>query len=85
MKNTELFNEMQGGKRFSNIHLNRAYLQVELDEESQKYCIINTCKGLRQYTRMPYGVKPASRILQKCQLKGISKTVVKIDNVLISG
>ena len=84
----DLFNEMQGGKRFSKIDLSRAYLQVELDEESQKYCIINTCKGLRQYTRMPYGVKPGSGIFQKLiesQLKGISKTVIKIDDVLLSG
>ena len=84
----DLFNEMQGGKRFSKIDLSRAYLQVELDEESQKYCIINTCKELRQYTRMPYGVKPRSGIFQKLiesQLKGISKTVIKIDDVLLSG
>ena len=40
----ELFNAMQGGKRFSKIDLSRAYLQVELDEESEKYCVINTCK-----------------------------------------
>ena len=82
----ELFIKIQGGKKYSKIDLSRAYLQVELDEESQKFCVINTCKGLRQYTRMPYGIKPASGIFQKLienRLKDIPMTVVKIDDILI--
>ena len=55
----ELFINVQGGQKYSNIDLSKAYLQVELDEESQQLCVINTCNGLRQYTRMPYGIKPA--------------------------
>ena len=61
----ELFHQMQGGTRFSKIDLSRAYLPLELDEEAQKFCVINTAKGLRQYTRVPYGIKPASGIFQK--------------------
>ena len=41
----EVFEKMQGGKLFSKIDLTQAYLQVELDEESKKYMVINTCKG----------------------------------------
>ena len=61
----ELFIKIQSGMKYSKVDLSRAYLQVELNEESQKFCVINTCKGRRQYTRMPYGIKPASGIFQK--------------------
>ena len=61
----ELFSKIQGGERFSKIHLTKAYLQVELDDKSQKYLTINTSKGLKQPTRMPYGVKPATGIFQR--------------------
>ena len=56
----ELLSKIQGGERFSKIDLTKAYLQVELDDESQKYLTINTSKGLKQPTRIPYGVKPAN-------------------------
>ena len=79
----ELFNQMQGGTRFSKIALSRAYLQVELDEEAEKFYVMNTAKGLRQYTRMPYGIKPASGIFQKV-IESQSKTIVNIDDILIS-
>ena len=41
----ELFIKIQGGMKYSKVNLSRAYLQVELNEESQKFCVINTCKG----------------------------------------
>ena len=61
----ELFSKMQGGKTFSKIDLTKVYLQVELDDESQKYLAINTSKGLKQPTRISYGVKPATGIFQR--------------------
>ena len=51
----ELFSKIQGGKKFSKIDLTKAYLQLELDEESQKFLTINTRKGLKHFTRLPYG------------------------------
>ena len=42
----EIFAKMRGGTKFSKIDLSQAYLQVEMDEESRKYLIINTSKGL---------------------------------------
>ena len=81
----ELFIKIQGGMKYSEVNLSRAYLQVELNEEFQMFCVINTCKGLRQYTQMPYGIKPASGIFQKLienQLNDIPMTVVKIDDIL---
>ena len=84
----ELFSKIQEGKKFSKIDLTKAYLQLELDEESQKFLTINTCKGLKHFTRLPYGVKPASGIFQRVienALTNISNTAVKIDDILISG
>ena len=84
----ELFSKIQGGKKFSKIDLTKAYLQLELDEESQKFLTINTSKGLKHFTRLPYRVKPASGIFQRVienALTNISNTAVKIDDILISG
>ena len=84
----ELFNKMQGDEKFSKIDLSNAYLQVELEQDSQKLCVINTCKGLRQPTRLLNGVKPASGMFQQLmesKLQHVSRTVVKIDDILTMG
>ena len=83
----ELFSKIQRGERFSKTDLTKANLQVERDDESQKYLTINTSKGLKQPTRMPYGVKPATGIFQRFienALANIPYTAVKVDNTLIS-
>ena len=83
----ELFSKIQGCKRFSKIDLTKAYLQFELDDESQKYLTINISKGLKQPARMPYGVKPATRMFQRFfenALENISYTAVKIEDILVS-
>ena len=61
----ELFSKIQCGERFSKIDLTKVNLQVELDDKSQKYLMINSSKGLKKPTRMPYGVKPATGIFQR--------------------
>ena len=77
----EMFAKTQGGKKFSKIDLTQAYAQVELEEES-------TSKGLKEPSRMPYGIKPATGIFQRHvvnALSGIERTVVKVDDILVSG
>ena len=84
----ELFSKIHVGKKFSKTDLSQAYLQMQLEELSQKYLTINTSKRLKQYTRMPYGVKPARGIFQRFienKLSNIPCTVVKIDDILITG
>ena len=56
----ELFAKMQGGQIFYKIDLTQAYAQVELHEVSEEYLVINTCKGLKEYTLMTYDIKPAT-------------------------
>ena len=42
----DLFATLEGGKTFTKIDFNQAYQQLKLDEESKKYVVINTHKGL---------------------------------------
>jgi len=84
----ELFTTIKGGKTFTKIDLRTAYLQVELHPESRKYLVINTIKGLKEFTRLPYGVTPASAIFQRKleqSLRDVPMTVVKVDDILITG
>ena len=49
--------------------------------------VINTCKGLKEPSRMPYGIKPATGIFQRHvenALSGVVRTVVKVDDILVS-
>ena len=67
----DLFAKLSGGKA---LDLSQAYQQLLLDDDSKKYAVINTHKGLYQYTRLPYGVSSAPGIFQRTMenlLKGI--------------
>ena len=55
----DLFSSLSGGKSYSKIDLSQAYQQLRLDDESMKYVVVNTHKGLFQYTRLPFGISSA--------------------------
>lgn len=42
----DLFTALTGGNKFTKLDLREAYLQMELEEESQKYATVNTHQGL---------------------------------------
>ena len=46
----DLFATLSGGKLFTKLDLRHAYQQLLLDDESKKYVVVNTTKGLFQYT-----------------------------------
>ena len=84
----DLFTSLSGGKLFSKIDLSQAYQQVPLEESSRKYVVINTHKGLLQYTRLPFGVSSAPGIFQRVmetKLQGIPCVIVYINDILIAG
>ena len=61
---------------------------MELDEDSKKYCVINTHRGLFMYNRLPYGIKSAPRIFQREMynlLRDVPHTVVYLDDILMTG
>lgn len=60
------------GSVFSKIDFRDAYLQIELDDESQELAVINTHLGLFKYVRMAFGLKPAPAVFQKIVDKLIS-------------
>ena len=42
----DLFAKLAGGKAFTKLDMSQAYQQLLLDEESRKYAVINTHRGL---------------------------------------
>ena len=83
----DLFATLAEGKIFTKLDLTQAYQQLKLDTLSQKYVVINTRKGLFQYTRLPFGVSSAPGIFQKTMetlLRGIPGVIVYLDDILIS-
>ncbi|EGT56984.1 hypothetical protein CAEBREN_22921 [Caenorhabditis brenneri] len=82
----DIFGTLKGSV-FSQIDLRDAYLQVELDEESQKVVVINTHKGLFKYKRMAFGLKTAPAIFQKIvdkMIAGIPGVAAYLDDVIVS-
>ena len=87
-KHEELLSSLAGGKYFAKLDLTQAYAQLVIDEESQKYTVINTHRGLFKYTRLSFGVASAPGIFQRTMeklLRGKIGTVCFQDDVLISG
>ena len=84
----DLFASLSGGTCFSKLDLSHAYQQIELEEESREYTIINTHKGLFGYNRLPFGLASAPSIFQRVMdtlLQGISGVCIYIDDILVAG
>ena len=84
----DLFAMMAGGTSFTKLDLSHAYLQLQLADSAREYLVINTHKGLFQYTRMPFGIKSAPAIFQRTMdnlLQGLDYVGVYIDDILITG
>ena len=67
----ELFAALNGGVHFTKLDLSEVYMQFELDEESKKFLVINTHKGLYRVNRLPCGVTSAPAIWTKYSPKSL--------------
>ena len=84
----DLFSQVAGGQKFTKLDMSQAYQQICLDDESKKYVVVNTTKGLFQYNRLPFGISSAPGNFQRVMenlLRGIPKVVVYLDDILITG
>ncbi|KAG8174283.1 hypothetical protein JTE90_020770 [Oedothorax gibbosus] len=87
-KADDIVASLAGGIQFSKLDLKDAYNQLELDEASRKFTVINTHLGLFEYVRLPFGVSSAPAIFQRVMetlLKGIPGTAVYLDDILVTG
>ena len=84
----ELFAALNGGEQFTKLDFSEAYLQLELDEESQQFMVINTHKGLFKYTHLPFGISAAPAVFQQTMdivLQGLPGVVCYLDDIIITG
>ena len=83
-----LYSKVLGGHYFMRLDLSDAYLQVPLDEESQKLMTINMHKGLFMNTRLCFGIASSPGVFQRIidqLIQGIPRTVAYLNDILISG
>ncbi|XP_055622692.1 uncharacterized protein K02A2.6-like [Toxorhynchites rutilus septentrionalis] len=84
----DVFADLAGCRYFSQLDLSDAYLQVEVEEESQKYLTINTHRGLFKYNRLPPGIKSAPGAFQRIidsMVAGIPGVKPYLDDIMIAG
>ncbi|XP_029696863.1 uncharacterized protein K02A2.6-like [Takifugu rubripes] len=84
----DLFAGLVGGKKFSKIDLNQAYLQMHVEEQSRKLLTINTHKGLFRYRRLPFGITSAPALFQRAMdqiLTGLPGVQCYLDDILCTG
>jgi len=84
----DLFAALSQGTSFTKLDVRQAYQQIKLDDDSKKYVVVNTHKGLFCYNRLRCGVLPALGIFQQvmeCFLKDIPRVVVYLDDLLLTG
>ena len=60
----DLFAKLEGGVPLAKLDLSHAYQQVELDEESQEFLVLNTQQGLLRYKQLNFGAASAPAIFQ---------------------
>ena len=86
-KPQEFFATLAGGENFSKLDLQHAYLQLQLEEESQKYVTINTHCGLYEYFCLPFSMASASALFQRTIDTMLNMPGVKyyMDDILVTG
>lgn len=83
----DIFAELSGMTRFSNVDMSNAFLQIILDEEAKKLMAINTHCGLFQVNRMQPGLMTAPAIFQEIMEKVLANTGARVylDDVIVPG
>ena len=84
----DLFLELKGAKVFTKLDLRKAFFHIKLSEESRHLTTTITHQGLRQYKRLPMGLKDSASVCQRLvsqTLSGCPGTIAYVDDILIFG
>ena len=84
----DLFTLLAGGRFFSKLDLQNAYLQLPLSEESREVVTINTHKGLFTYNSLPFGIASAPAVFQRTLesiIGNIPGVAIYLDDILVCG
>ena len=84
----ELLITISGGRYFSKLDLQDAYLQLPLDTTSKQCMAINTHRGLFQHNRLLFGMASAPAIFQhhmETLLQGLDIVSIYLDDIVAAG
>lgn len=84
----EIYAQMNGGKYFCTLDLSKAYLHLEMDDESSLLQSLSTHKGVYRVNRLMFGVKVAPTKFQQFMdrvLQGIDGVQCFFDDIIIQG
>ncbi|XP_044741936.1 uncharacterized protein K02A2.6-like [Chrysoperla carnea] len=85
---TEIFDSLRDSKYFCRLDLYKAYLHVQVDDESSYIQTITTHRGNYRMHRLSFGIKTApsefNRILDQI-LGGLPKTMSYFDDIIVHG
>ena len=84
----DILTRLTGMHSFCKLDLSTAYLQMELDAESQDVTVLNTPKGLMKMKRLPYGIASSPALFQGAMekiLQGLKGVTCFLDDVFIAG
>ena len=76
------------GKCFTKLDLRIAYMQIEMEDESNDYLTINIHRGLFRYNRLIYGIASAPAIWQRTMehiLQGINGVQCMTEYIIVTG
>ena len=82
-----LLEKLQDGQFYSKIDLADAYLQLKLDEDAKKLCVINTPFRLYQYHKMCCGVVSSPAQFQRLidtLISGLPGVAAYLDDLIIT-
>ena len=84
----DLISNLGGAQFFSKIDLRKSYHQIQLHPDSRPLTTTITPLGLRQYKRLPMGLKDSASAFQRrvsMALQGLPGVQAYIDNIIVFG
>lgn len=83
----DVFDTLAGGNYFTKLDLSHTYQQLELEDGSKQYLVVNTHKVLNAYNHLAYGVSSAPALLQSVMdqiLPGLENVVCFLPAILFT-